>query len=316
MRFELFLSDYCNYECWYCSKDFHGRTTKWPKLDVLLPNFLHLLDYYKSKGKKKFIIHIGGGEPSQWPELTNFVAGIKKKHNCIVSLTTNGSRTVRWWEENVKQFDHIGLSVHHERVDADHIAKVGDIIYKNNVAMWASVLMDPNHWEKCIDIINTLKKSKYDWSISSDQIQTDLTFYTEEQKKFLEKRIKRSNNVFYEYFINKRKRPKYHNPTVYFTNSKEKVPNHWLLLNGYSNFKDWKCNVGVDTAFIDKKGDIRGSCGNFLFNKSFYYNIYDINFKNVFTPAIEPTICHMTRCWCQPEVNCTKSKLEVKNESY
>jgi organic radical activating enzyme len=316
MRFEIFLSDYCNYECWYCSKDFNGRTVKWPKLDILLPNFIHLLNYYKNNGKKKFIIHIGGGEPSQWPELVNFVAGIKKHHNCIISLTSNGSRTLRWWEENVKYFDHIGLSVHHERVDPEHLSKVGDIIYKNNIAMWASVLMDPNHWNKCIGIIETLCKSKYDWSISADQIHGQSLEYTEDQKRFLNNRIKRSNNLFYEFFVNKLKRPKYFKPTIYFKNSKEKVSNHWLLLNGYTDFVGWECNVGVDTAFIDKKGDIRGSCGNKLFNKNFYYNIYDVNFKENFSPELTPTICHMSNCWCQPEVNCTKVKIKEYHENH
>ncbi len=306
----MFLSDYCNYECWYCSKDFNGRSVKWPKLDILLPNFIHLLDYYKSKGKKKFIIHIGGGEPSQWPDLTKFVSEVKKKHNCTISLTTNGSRTIRWWEENVKQFDHIGLSVHHERADPEHLSKVGDIIYKNNIAMWSSVLMDPAHWDKCVNIIDRLKESKYRWSISSDQIQGNNIQYTEDQKNFLNQRIKRSNNLFYEFLVNKRKRPKYHNPTVFFTNDKKTVSNHWLLLNGYTDFEGWKCNIGVDTAFIDKKGDIRGSCGNKLFNKNFYYNIYDVNFKENFKPEIAPTVCNMNRCWCQPEVNCTKVKVK------
>lgn len=182
MRFELFLSDYCNFQCWYCSKDFNGKTVSWPKLDVLLPNFLHLLDYYKAAGKETFIIHIGG-EPSTWPGLIKFVTEIKKHHNCIISLTTNGSRTLRWWNQNVKHFDS---------------------------------------------------------------------------------------------------------------------------LNGYNNFKGWTCNVGVETAFIDKKGNIRGSCGNKLYNKDFYYNIYDPEFKISFKPIIGPVECKMSSCYCQPEVNCTK----------
>ena len=306
MRFELFLSDYCNFQCWYCSKDFNGKTTPWPKLDVLLPNFLHLLDYYKAAGKETFIIHIGGGEPSTWPGLIKFVTEIKKHHNCIISLTTNGSRTLRWWNQNVKHFDHVGLSVHHEKADPAHLSTVGDIIYKNNVAMWSSVLMDPDAWDKCIAIIETLKNSKYKWSISSDQIHSESVRYNKEQKAYLNKRIQRSNGLIYEFFINRRKRPKYHKPTVHVDNQTKTVPIHWLSLNGYNNFRGWSCNVGVETAFIDKKGNIRGSCGNKLYNKDFYYNIYDPEFKISFSPHIGPVECKMSSCYCQPEVNCTK----------
>lgn len=308
MRLELFLSDYCNYQCWYCSKDFNGRTTRWPKLDVLLPNFLHLLDYYVAYGKNKFVIHIGGGEPSQWPNLVEFVSGVKKHHNCIISLTTNGSRTVRWWNENVKHFDHVGLSVHHEQVDAAHLATVGDIIYKNKVAVWASVLMDSAAWDKCIGIIDTLKKSRYKWAITSDQIHAENINYTDEQKKYLNKRTQRANSIFYDLFVNNKKRPRYEKPTVHIDNHYKKVPTTWLLLNGYNNFKGWSCNVGVDTAFIDKTGNIRGSCGNKLFNEDFYYNIFDEDFKIKFKPNIKPVVCEMTSCVCQPETNCTKSQ--------
>ena len=313
LRLELFLSDFCNYQCWYCSKDFNGRTVRWPKLDPLLDNFIHLLDYYKSKGKTKFIIHIGGGEPSQWPELVEFVSGIKKHHKCIISLTTNGSRTLRWWHENVRHFDHIGLSVHYERADPEHLKNVGDIIYENNVSMWASVLMDPNHWDYCVSIIEKLKESKHKWSVSSDQLHWNSLVYNNEQKEYLDKRIQRPNGILYEYFVNKKKRPQYHNPIVYFENRKTKVSNHWLSLNGYDNFEGWECHVGIETVFIDKTGKIRGSCGNKVFGEDFYYNIYDENFKEQFNPTLQPTICHTSRCICQPEVNCTKINLGEKN---
>jgi MoaA/NifB/PqqE/SkfB family radical SAM enzyme len=312
LRLELFLSDFCNYQCWYCSKDFNGRTVKWPTLEILLPNFIHLLNFYKSKGKSKFIIHIGGGEPSQWPELVNFVLTIKKYHNCVVSLTTNGSRTLRWWNENVKTFDHIGLSVHHEKANANHLKKVGDIVYKNKVALWTSVLMDPNHWEKCISIIEELKTSKYKWSITANQIHWNDLIYTDDQKEFLKHRICRKNNIFYEWFINKRKRPNYQQPIVYFKDYSKKVKNHWLLLNNYNNFKNWECYIGIETIFIDKKGEIKGSCGNTLFDKDFFYNIYDKDFVSKFDVELIPTTCQMNRCICQPEVNCTKINLKYK----
>lgn len=302
----MFLSDYCNYQCWYCSKDFNSRSVKWPKLETILPNVLYLLDYYKRNGKTKFIIHIGGGEPSQWPDLTKFVEGIKKNYNCLVSLTTNGSRKLDWWKENASKFDHVGLSVHYEQADPEHLKNVGDIIYKSNTAMWASVLMDPNHWDQCEGIVNKLKKSKYKWSISSDQIHSDKVTYTPTQKEYLGKRIQRKNSIVYELLVNKRKRPKYFNPTIYYNNTNQTVPNHWLLLNGYDNFYGWECNVGVDTAFIDKNGDIKGSCGSKLYNKNFYYNIYDEDFRLKFNPNLDPVTCNMTKCHCQPEVNCTK----------
>lgn len=312
MRFELFLSDYCNYQCWYCSDEFHSKTVQWPSLDPLLPNFLYLLDYYKAIGKKRFILHIGGGEPSLWPGLVEFVKSIKAHADCIVSLTTNGSRTVRWWEENAKHFDHIAISVHHEKADPTHIAQVGDVIYKNRVPLWSSVLMDPNHWDKCVSIIETLKNSRYKWSISATQVHYHTVNYTQEQKKFLENKSCRGNSLFYEFVVNRRV-PRYPRPRIFYKDKSKKVSEHWLLLNGFNNFKGWLCNVGVDTVFINKEGYLKGSCGNTLYGEDFYFNIYRDDFKEIFKPDIKPVICDMSRCICQPEVNCTKTNLnEVK----
>ena len=308
MRFELFLSDYCNYQCWYCSDEFHSKTVQWPSIEPLLSNFLYLLDYYKAIGKQRFIINLGGGEPSLWPGITDFVKGIKAHADCIVSLTSNGSRTLRWWEENAKHFDHILLSVHHEKVDPLHLSQVGDIVYKSNVPLWSSVLMDPNEWDKFVNIIKTLKKSQYKWSITATQIHHHTISYTQEQKNFLEKKKHRGNNVFYELFVN-RKSPKYPKPSIFYKGKSKKVSAHWLLLNGFNNFKGWQCNVGVDTAFINKQGNIKGSCGNKLYGEDFFFNIYKEDFKEMFNPDITPVICDMSRCICQPEVNCTKINL-------
>ncbi len=308
LRIEMFLSDYCNYQCWYCSDEYHSKTVQWPELEPLLSNFLHFLNYYKAKGKRQFIIQIGGGEPTLWPGLVSFVKAIKYYADCTVSITSNGSRTLRWWKENARWFDHIALSVHHEQADPYHIAQVGDAIYNSRVATWATVMMDPDHWDKCVNIINVLKQSQRKWSISATQIQHQSINYTDEQKKFLDKKIYRDNNLLYEIFVN-RKVPKYSGPKITANGLTKKVPEHWLLLNGFDNFKGWLCNVGIDTVFINKLGDIKGSCGNKLYGESYYFNLFEVNFKEVFEPDIKPVICEMTRCICQPEVNCTKENI-------
>lgn len=307
MRLELFLSDWCNYNCSYCSTDFKGRTTRWPKINDFWPNVEHLLNYYQKQGKKHFIIHIGGGEPTQWNDLGDFIRLIKSKVSSNISVTTNGSRNLRWWKENVDNFDHVGLSVHYQQCNVEHLIQLGDFLYENNKALWANVLMDPYNWDTCVEIIEKLKTSKHKWSISSNPIVQEINNYTEEQRAYLNKRYQRQNNLLHELFISKRKRPKYFKVEILVDGKKKTVDQHWLLTNGYTEFMGWECSVGLETAFIDKLGNIRGGCGNFLFNENNYYNIYDKDFINKFNPAFQKTICKSKHCWCQPEVNCSKT---------
>ena len=308
MRIELFLSNYCNYNCFYCTPDSYGNTHRWPQLDTILPNLDYLISYYKNYFKKKhFDIFIGGGEPTLWPELIEFIKALKSKHNCKIYITTNGSRTLRWWNEYGNNFDHIMLSVHHERADADHLKQVGDILYEQKVSVISSVLMDPFNWQKCVDIVETLKTSRHKWYVTALKIFHSTVDYSIEQQEYLENRVKRSCSFWYKLFVVKSKQPKYHKPTVYFEDgSSLTVDTHWIQLHQYHHFWGWDCTVGLNTLFIDKDGNIRGSCGEPLYGLTQYYNIYDKNFVDNFTPEFKSIKCTKIDCICQPEANINK----------
>jgi len=308
LRIELCLSNICNYACWYCFPGCNEGTHPWPKYKTFIDNFNHLINYYKTHQNKKTIyVHIIGGEPTLWREFGDFVKYLKEQLNCIVSISTNGSRTLRWWEEYGHYVDSVVLSCHYERIDVDHVKAVGDILYKKGVNVTALVLMDPKNWDTCVSIVERLKTSKKRWFILTSEIYHHSIKYTEEQKKYLSRACKRIANLWF-YF-------RYHrhpsaNPTVIFENkSKSKVSNNWLSINKLNNFYGWECNLGVDTFYIEKNGLMQGACGEPLYGLNYKFNIYDEDFKLKFHPEIKPTICRKNDfCQCQPEYNCRKQK--------
>jgi sulfatase maturation enzyme AslB (radical SAM superfamily) len=311
LRIELFLSNVCNYNCWYCFPGSHEGDYGWPKLRNFIDNFDHLINYYKNHlNKKQIYVHIIGGEPTLWREFGEFVKYLKETHNCTISISTNGSRTLRWWDEYGIYIDHVMISCHHERVDVAHIINVADLLYNKNITVNAMVLMDPGAWKKCLNIINQLKTSKKRWSITALEIFHDTISYTSEQKKFISNSNKRIPNLFYYFRFNKITR---RNSTVYFDDGSNKtVKPNWISLNNKNNFYGWQCNVGLDTLSITKDGKLQGACGEKLYNLDFNYNIYDDNFKNNFRPAFKPTTCYSVSCLCQPEINCSKENINNK----
>jgi uncharacterized radical SAM superfamily Fe-S cluster-containing enzyme len=52
LRIELFLSNQCNYKCWYCFPGSNEGTHLWPELDLVVKNLSALLDYYKKNSTK------------------------------------------------------------------------------------------------------------------------------------------------------------------------------------------------------------------------------------------------------------------------
>lgn len=305
LRIELFLGNICNYRCWYCFPGSNEGNFKWPELDPLVSNLSHLIEYYiVNLNKKKFLLHIIGGEPTLWPDLRILIQELKEKYKVIVSISTNGSRSLRWWNENSNIFDHVLLSCHHQYINLDHMKTLGDLLYKKNVNLSAIVLMDPSKWATCTSIIDDLKKSKYRWPITALEVFHQTVNYTDEQKKYISKSLKRIPNLFWWW---KTKCTPNKKATVFFADGKKlKVPHNWLSLNQLNKFNGWKCGVGVDTLFINPLGDVSGACGEKLYDLDYKYNIFDKEFKTKFNPLIKFTTCTKNSCDCQPEINASK----------
>jgi organic radical activating enzyme len=267
-----------------------------------------LLDYYKTYlNKTKFEIHVIGGEPTLWSKFEIFAKHFKEHYNCLISISSNGSRTIRWWEENGRYFDEVMLSCHHQQVDVDHLINVANVLYKKNVWTTAMVLMDSHEWDKCESMVNQLKKSSIGWPVNALDVRHDTIKYTDKQTKYLLSELKKIPNLIY-YFKNKKFSDK--KPTVYFDDgSKKKVPETWLTINKKNNFYGWKCNVGIDTIYINKDGYVTGACNENLYNLDYKFNLLDNDFNKKFKPILLPTICYKLSCDCQPESNCRKEKI-------
>lgn len=309
LRIELFLSNVCNYNCWYCFPGYHEGDIPWPKFEKIKNNIAHIIEYYKTKiNKNKIHLHIIGGEPTLWREFGDFVKYFSEVHDCIISISSNGSRTLRWWNQYGDFIDHAMLSCHHEKVNPAHISNVADIMYTKNKTVNGMVLMDPTNWDKCFDIVEQLKNSQYNWPITVLEVHNNKQSYTQEQKEYLKDSLKRWPDKDYWYSAEKLPR---NNPTITFAdNTTKEIPRNWLSLNNKNIFTGWECNIGIDTFFIDTAGNLRGGCGQPLYNLDFFYNIYDDNFIEKFTPLLTPTICKKKEvCDCQPETNARKKIL-------
>ena len=102
------MTDVCNYSCSYCPESL--RNGKEYKIDIsAIDNFLSQL-MYQNKNRKVFF-HLGGGEPTI---LKNFeeLLQLFKTYRINVSIQTNGSRPLSWWQKNIHYFSKVHLSYH------------------------------------------------------------------------------------------------------------------------------------------------------------------------------------------------------------
>jgi organic radical activating enzyme len=297
------LGNLCNYKCNYCFPGSNEGTVNWPDIEIVKTNIGHLLDFYKKNGKDIFQFYLIGGEPTLWKDLPILTEYLKSEYNAIINISTNGSRKLNWWDNNAKWFDDIEISVHHEFVNIEHIKDVADIIYSKNINTVANVLMDPNHFEKCKLIIDSLLSSKHPWPIIAKSVHYNgESRYTEEQKLFFSKTVKRMPDMDWYNRVNKNPVWKKQVWVDYQDIKQEIINNNWFTLNKLNHFQGWSCNLGIDHIEIFQDGTISGNCKQKIWGLDYYYNLYDPNFCKTFNPTFQPVVCQQSICQCTSEI--------------
>jgi len=291
------LSNVCNYKCWYCFPGANDGSQPWPDAEKVKRGLEALINHYNNSNLVNDVeIIFLGGEPTLWRDLSDVITYLKSRCKVRLNITTNGSRTLRWWNEYGQYFDSINISVHHERADIAHIIEVGKILHKKKVIFNTNVIMDHTNWDKCMSIYNKIMTSTPKWPVLVKPLHMDGVFdYDEEQTKFLKTQLKRwpSLNRLWLY-ITGIPRKKY---KAFFSDGSTittENPN-FFGLNLYNRFKGWECNVGVNILFIRNTGEIHSSCNQRLWNTD-PYNIYDDDFPENFKPVVAPVICDMPVC--------------------
>ena len=301
------VGNVCNYRCRYCFPGAHEGNHKFPNIDLIKKNTAHLLDQYLQKtNKKQFDIMFYGGEPTHWPYLGDYINFLKQNYNCLISMVSNGSKDLNRWKSIALNLDRIQLSCHHEYVKIDQFVNLCDYLYEQNVIVSVSVMMDPAAWEKCLSLVDKLKKSKHKFTIRYAELIGEGIEYTLDQKQILSKHRARGPNLFWFY-----KNNKYYKSRVIVVddkNKKHKFKDNQLLLERMNSFYGWECNLGVDWIAIDHNGDIQGLCGQNPYEAKEKYNFRCENFTKEFYPEIKPTICKNLTCNCVAETNMSKKK--------
>lgn len=316
------FTNVCNYKCNYCWPESHAGTSRWPNYDIICKNFDHLISIYKTKLNKKTVrFHLLGGEPTLWPKLGDFVKFIHDKHDCRITMSTNGSRTLRWWEEYASHFSDIQISVHHEFADVEHIKKVIDIIYNKNTTMVAAmVLMDPTAWDKCKSMVEKFVEYPAEWMVKTKMLmfvdgdnKNSTREYTEEQLEFLKEKIKRYPTTDYlnrMKELNNIQKTKTNAVICYDDGSVEPYTTFAIFSNKLNSFTGWECELGKSRVSVQADGSIKGTCGEERIFGDNYFNINDENFTEKFTSdLINPVICSMQFCGCSSEIRLNKRQL-------
>lgn len=314
-------TDICNFSCEYCFPGSVTNRLRYPKnIDTVIKNFRALFDYYTLAHKKThFKINVvGGGEPTLWPHFAKFCKEIKQSHSVHIQCTTNGSRTVRWFEKNTQDVDEFVLSCHQKDVDIDNFIAVADHLFERGTDVTALMLMDATAWDRCIELIDKMKTSKQRWIIQAKEVVDapgyDIGSYNDEQMKYLQQPIKRAPDS--DWIISNLHRFRIHESIAIYDNDAvvPATPNKYIMEQA-NYFKGWKCNVAIENLVITHDGKVTGSCQEQVFADA-NISMFAEDFIQRFNKAkmdLKTIICPRTICSCQPDTHISKELVPTSN---
>lgn len=289
------LGNTCNYECSYCPVDLHNGTKKWPNLENI-NNFITKV--VEQVSPRKVYFEFTGGEVTLYRHFIDICEHVTNL-GAKVGLISNGSRTLRWWEDNKKYFDHVCLSFHPEFAEPEHFIEVVKLL-NNEVRTHVNVMMSPERFEYCYAVANKVK-SLGNISMALQPLIHDfgdtVFDYTQQQKNIFDKQhelitkhIKFSKS--FEYYRGAMK-------MIYPDGTSQVSSAHRFISFKTNDWSGWKCYSGVEQIIVDMDGGIyRGWCkvGNGI------GNIMD---SNLALPK-DPVICNKTMCHCNFDIMSTK----------
>lgn len=137
------ITNICNFKCLYCDPSLNSGI----KQHLTSNDIIDFLD----KIKRPINLELTGGEPTSFKGIEDIL-----NYNCNKSITSNGSKSIKWWEENIDKLDKVILSYHHKVSNLDHLIKIAQI--KRKAHLHFSVLMNLENFYEIYDIAIELQK--------------------------------------------------------------------------------------------------------------------------------------------------------------
>ena len=303
---EWTLHNVCNYDCSFCGSEFKSGSKKWLTLDEYKIAVDRIIEESKSMDKLVWF-KITGGEPTLFPKLIELISYIKQL-GAYVSMISNGSRTLRWWKElsEANCLDTLMISYHPEQCNnPQHVINVANLFNSTSTFVYYSITTIPEYFDaatmahnKILEECNTITSSL---ALIIDN-QGPNKYSSIQLEKIKNTSIIKSKKWD---FTNKWKNiPKdcwYGTSEIdvlYDDGSEKVVHGAYLLKNQQNNYKNWKCNIGINVIKIIHDTVYRGVCQSGIP-------------KNIFTNSVfynNSIICSHESCNCVLDITVEKIK--------
>jgi len=284
IKVEWNIGKRCNYDCTYCPKEIHDNFSPHTPIDVLEKTIDQLVEI-----GKPIRLSFTGGEPSVHPDFEDLLEYCKRKGIFWINLTTNGTRSSRWYLQHEMFINHIVFSLHFEH-DWQRVARTINEFYDGTeIDFFVNVMAHHDHMDNVRKVVKQFKEvgikfavRRIRWTEGDHNVFDDLKYNGNDLQWILEQDATVK-------------------PNVRIDDDKVMHANDVIKLH-LNQFKDWSCNAGIESLMINWDGEVhRATCrvGGSL------GNIY----TGSFIVPKDPVICTRDWCTCAADIPLTKFKL-------
>lgn len=281
IKIEWNIGKRCNYDCSYCPTSIHDNFSPHTDINILEATVDKLCEL-----GKPLRISLTGGEPCIHPDIEDLLDYMKRKDVFWVNLTTNGTRTARWYLENEMYFNHLVFSLHFEKGWSRVLQTINQFYDNTEREFFVNVMAHHDYMDIVRRVVQSFdeKGIKYAirrirWTEGDHNIFDDMRY----DGKDLEWILGKTSSV----------RPNCRIDDEQVIHANDVIKNH------LNQFKSWTCNAGLESLMINWDGEVhRATCrvGGSL------GNIY----QNTFVAPTESIICTRDWCTCAADIPLTK----------
>lgn len=111
------LGSRCNYDCMYCDREWHDMTSDQHDLEVLKKAWSNIYDKTSDLGLP-YKISFTGGEVTVNKSFLPLIQWLKSEYDiAMIFVSTNGSASLRYYQDLCDKIDAISFSLHSEHVN-------------------------------------------------------------------------------------------------------------------------------------------------------------------------------------------------------
>jgi organic radical activating enzyme len=297
------INNICTNSCSYCPSILHSGSNHnydWSHAEEFINRIL--VQY------PKIHLAVSGGEPTLSPWFKDLVKKFSDAGH-PVGITTNGARTVGYFEDISQHLSYVVMSYHPSFEDPELLEKA--LACAKHTSVSISIMMDSRYFDQSLEAY--YKFSKYaQLSVEHVKIQSwrakthEGSEYTDSQIEIMNSlptvSAKKSILTKVSGYISG-KVSGYIGGYARYDDGTTSILNAQNLINsGETNFRDWSCNIGLESLYVSYDGIIRN--GNCVTSPV----IGTIQNLELAKWPSDPVICRQNYCNCSTDVYVSKKK--------